>query len=305
MVATLDTEIARLLLTGQIPVEPLTPEAGPRRYFRSLDPKVQGWLWVKSEAPPPLATTSWLGQLGIRVPRIGANTAEAYLVEDLGDRHLHQVQDLSYEEELLGDLRILAGNELPEDHPNRQWSLDKQLFCKELRIFREWYVQAFRKRAWSPAQATEIDGVCEDLATQAARKPWTVQHRDMHCRNVLVCPDGKTAWIDHQDLRPGPVFYDLASLKTDAYRNLHPRTEQRLQQEIEAIGELHGWNAGNTQERFQTTALQRVLKALGTFGRLLVTGRTDYKNAEIRARRYAVQMLRNHARYRVLHKWVH
>ena len=97
--------------------------------------------------------------------------------------------------------------------------------------------------------------------------------------------------IDHQDLRPGPLYYDLASLWTDAYVDLPDGVWPLLCAERRALAALHGLDGEEAAERFTATALQRVLKALGTFAMLLARGRSDYAPAERRARAAALALV--------------
>jgi len=280
----------------------LTPEASPRRYFRpqvevhppGLDEKqtkVARWLLVLSEDAPPLATAHLLSERGVRVPRLGPGCDGAYLVEDLGDRHLHHDPSLVHYNALLDSWQPFAFEPLPNEHPNAGLALDEALFTRELRMFQKRYLQAFRGGAEEGAIASRIDACCSALAHVAAQGPSCLQHRDFHSRNILLPEQGPLAWIDHQDLRRGPLFYDLASLYTDAYLDLPDQVYARLRAEVGPLGACFGMDLGEAQDRFQLSALQRVLKALGTFGNLLVAGREDYAEAEERARGFAIALL--------------
>jgi aminoglycoside/choline kinase family phosphotransferase len=64
--------------------------------------------------------------------------------------------------------------------------------------------------------------------------------------------------LDHQDLRPGPRFYDLASLLNDS---LFPPPE--LEEELLAALAV----SGEDVSRYRQAAVQRTLKAVGTYAR--------------------------------------
>ncbi|MGB0952600.1 MAG: phosphotransferase [Planctomycetota bacterium] len=280
----------------------LTPEASPRRYFRlqsevsppGLDEeqaKVQQWLLVLSEDAPPLATAHLLSARGVRVPLLGPCCEGAYLVEDLGDRHLWHEPSLENYNALLDGWQLFAFEPLDAEHPNADLALDETLFTRELVMFQERYLEAFRGGASEGFIAEEIARTCKELAKVAAQGPTCLQHRDFHSRNILLPKAGPLAWIDHQDLRRGPLFYDLASLYTDAYLDLPDQVYARLRAEVGPLGACFGLQLEEAQDRFHLSALQRVLKALGTFGNLLVQGRDDYAEAEERARGFAVALL--------------
>jgi aminoglycoside/choline kinase family phosphotransferase len=281
--------LLREALAAEAEHEALTPEAGDRRYFRP--DATPGWLLVRTATPPPRPSADWLTERGVRVPRLGAATAGGYLVEDLGDRHLWHAPTVVHYREVLTAARRLAGGCLPAGHPCAGRALDAALFRTELGMFRELWVQERRGRFRTSGAASALDAACDGLARAAAAPPWRVQHRDLHSRNVLLPAGGGVALIDHQDLRPGPLFYDLASLVTDAYLDLPPEVDAALQAEVTTLGREAGLSAGEARRRFQATALQRVLKALGTFARLLRAGREDYAAAEARALAHARRLL--------------
>ena len=270
---------------------PLTPEAGERRYFRPDAAAARGWLLVRSPDPPPRASAEWLEACGVRVPRLGAALDDAYLVEDLGDRPLCHEPTAERYRQLLEAWRRLAARPLPADHPCAGRALDAALFRKELELFRELWLGKLRRRASSPAQAAAVAAACDRLAEQAAAAPWCPQHRDFHSRNVLLPPSGGVALIDHQDLRPGPLFYDLASLATDAYVDPPGAVAALLRAEVLHLGRERGLSPEESRLRFHRSALQRVLKALGTFARMLLADRPDYADAEARASVHARALL--------------
>jgi aminoglycoside/choline kinase family phosphotransferase len=94
-------------------------------------------------------------------------------------------------------------------------------------------------------------------------------HRDYHSRNLML-HEGALYIIDFQDARMGPDTYDLASLLRDSYVDLTPAQVDEL---IAFFLALKARAGGPTRveevefrRRFDLMALQRNLKALGTFG---------------------------------------
>jgi N-acetylmuramate 1-kinase len=311
--------IRRGWLDGRYPSQLLTAEASDRRYFRSDHPDTRGWLRVTSSDSAPLATTEFLQGVGVRVPRLADSKEGVYLVEDLGDRHLAHEPTLTAYREVLQMRQKLADAHLPNGHANSELALDEALFLHELAIFRESYLFGWRKRETAAAlqkaaqgnssggtsidqgqlatavdpgvQAAQMRKASEIVAAQAAAGPQCLQHRDFHSRNVLLPAEGGVALIDHQDLRRGPLYYDLASLLTDAYLDLPCLVRDLLQDQIEAWAPTVGLSPEQAAHHYRWTALQRVLKALGTFGRLLQAGREEYRHAELRAVRHAADLL--------------
>lgn len=305
---------AAFLLGAPTELTALTPEVSPRRYFRpsnspafppsstssgssatALTTAAQAsepsWLLVLSPAPAPEPTTGFLRDIGIRVPKIGASMEGAYLVEDLGDEHLVHAPTLANYEDLVISWLSFAQAELPERHPNHRFALDRALFDVELNMFRDSYLLGFRDLSLSESDLGLVQEAIQELAKLASAGPQCLQHRDFHSRNILIPSEGPTAWIDHQDLRTGPLFYDLASLYTDAYVQLPDDVFELLRAQIMPLGEQTGLHPEDALEQFLFTALQRVLKALGTFGKVLTAGRNDFASAESQARMFAISLL--------------
>jgi aminoglycoside/choline kinase family phosphotransferase len=294
-------DAAAFLLGAPTALTALTPEVSPRRYFRpqnsapaadvAASTSEPSWLVVLSSAPAPEATTDFLRNLGIRVPRIGASIEGAYLVEDLGDQHLVHAPTLANYEDLVISWMSFAQAELPQGHPNRRFKLDQGLFNKELSMFLESYLLGFRGLHFSASELAIVQENLQQLAELASAGPQCLQHRDFHARNILLPNAGPTAWIDHQDLRSGPLYYDLASLYTDAYVQLPDDVFELLRAQVMPLGEQTGLHPEDALEQFLLTALQRVLKALGTFGKVLLAGRQDFVAAESQARMFANALL--------------
>ncbi len=297
-----DLADAEALLNGEIPVAPLAVEASLRRYLRPLESEPGGWLLVESPDPPPVETSEWLEERGVRVPRLGKVAEGRYLVEDLGDRLLAHAPTLGAYQALWRAWEAFAHTPLPSRLGNSALALDEALFVEELAIFKTSWVMDFRGNAWAPTEEAEFDQACGDLAREAARGPGCVQHRDFHSRNVLLVEDG-VALIDHQDLRQGPLFYDLASLMTDAYTPLPEGVTEFLGERFKILGRRYRLGPEEASQRLHASSLQRALKALGTFGRLLVGGRDEYAEPEARVRQLALSLLQD-SPFQAISSWV-
>ncbi len=86
----------------------------------------------------------------------------------------------------------------------------------------------------------------------------TFGHRDFHSRNMLYHGDD-VYLVDFQDSLVGPVFYDLVSFVFDAYLDLKSLG-------IFFLDSLRERGMVVDEEQYFLTALQRNVKALGTFG---------------------------------------
>jgi N-acetylmuramate 1-kinase len=266
-------------------VVPLTGDASDRRYFRVL---------LKNEAPQVLAVhpgpiefetlpfvnvSRLLSAMPVPVPRILAHNDELGIMsqQDLGDvtlqAHLGAAsaaehaalyrQAVSFIETLQRRGRDL---ESAEYMPYRI-AFDVEKLTWELQFFVRHFLDAYRGAALSPAEREALAAEFSAIASELAAEPRVLCHRDYHSRNLML-HENNLYIIDFQDARLGPDTYDLVSLLRDSYVDF---TEQQVEELIAFFLALHSeWgSAADPQEfrrRFDVMALQRNVKALGTFG---------------------------------------
>jgi aminoglycoside/choline kinase family phosphotransferase len=88
--------------------------------------------------------------------------------------------------------------------------------------------------------------------------------------NVFCRPDGGILLVDFQGMRLGPAAYDLASLLCDAYVSiLDDAARMRL---LERYARALPGGGGDAIRLFPWAAVQRLVQALGAFGRLTELG---------------------------------
>ncbi len=180
--------------------------------------------------------------------------------------------------------------------------LDEELFVRELRFFVEHFVVGHLAVRPGAAFLGHLDGLLRGLAAEAAATPSALCHRDYHSRNLIAVPTGSDGSavlpvapgqggagapegaelrvIDHQDTRLGPRTYDLMSLVRDPYiapaeesdlgvaagdAPTPPRPEPDLTARFREAAGVRESPAALAAEQ-DTVALQRHLKALGTYG---------------------------------------
>ena len=105
----------------------------------------------------------------------------------------------------------------------------------------------------------ELEAVAEELQRQ---RPVLV-HRDFQSSNVLYRKDDTFAFIDFQGMRLGAAAYDLASLLYDPYVPLDEKARV-------ALARLY------PVEKLAFGAVQRLVQALGAFGRLASVGQPQF-----------------------------
>jgi hypothetical protein len=169
----------------------------------------------------------------------------------------------------LEPLVTLAGLE-PSDLPSWNPPLDRMRLRWELAGFELWFVRHHLQFTPTPAIGHWLD----DLAAAIDTHPRRVCHRDYHLNNLFVLADGSVGLIDYQDVLVGPDTYDAVSL-------LGERALPRLLEEEERAEVQEAW-AENTdvrpawRERWHLVRVQRALKVLGTFSRLVTSGAEPY-----------------------------
>lgn len=245
----------------------------------------------------------WFGTAGVRVPRVFGTTARALLVEDGGDLLLAECDasaalEARYEEaaRIIG---ALQDHGLLAAPPNPDLQLDRDRLRFELDVTEEHAVQGWQKAGSSSRR----DRAFDRLAGAVAALPRRLCHRDFHSRNLLV--DGDLMVVDFQDAMSGPLFYDLASLLCDDYRDVPDGCAARATGTfwggIDAPLRVHdGFGVPDAPETLPPaarqglalTAAQRSLKALGTFGyQVGVAGRPEYADYARRTWRHARRSL--------------
>lgn len=244
-------------------LEPLAGDVSARRYLRA---KGRGGSLVVALYPPSLrpacerflATGALLGDAGLRVPSVFASDCRSgmMLLEDLGEPTLYGLRDRSWSvlglhlEQAVRDARRIAT--VPAA-PVRELSppLDGALLERELEQTWRSFLDP-RQLTGGPRSAAALRSALAELCRRLDEAPRVPCHRDFMARNLVPLPDGRLGLLDHQDLRLGPPFYDLASLLNDS---LFPPAA--------LVRELLGSDADDTG--YHRAAAQRALKAVGTF----------------------------------------
>ena len=102
----------------------------------------------------------------------------------------------------------------------------------------------------------------QDQRLLPAQEPQVLMHRDLQSTNFLRTPGGM-ALIDYQGMRAGPAAYDVASLLADPYVDRAAEVQLRL---LTAYAEAGGEPIAESV--YRAAAVQRLIQALGAYGRL-------------------------------------
>lgn len=201
-----------------------------------------------------------------------------FLVEDAGERdlsdHFRLGNPVDREDRIRKVLALLPKiQSLPAEIMTVNPPLDEEWLTRELGHTREWYLSAHLRKEHEEKAGQFLN----DLAKRVGAYPRSFCHRDFHANNILLREDGRTFLVDVQDARLGPRFYDPVSLLYErALTELSKNTREfLLRHTVNTLYRLT-WSP-QLREEILYTALQRCLKALGTFARQVESGRETYR----------------------------
>ena len=316
----IDQYLNEVGLASRANVVPLTGDASDRRYFR---------VWMRDDEPsqvlavhpgaidfaqlPFVNVCTLLAAMPVPVPKIlGHSDALGVIaLEDLGDVTLQAhlgtatpAEHAALYREAVGLIETLQrrGAELASSsYVPYGIAFDVDKLTWELQFFQKHFLEAYRGAAISDVQrealAQEYAAIVEELAAE----PRVLCHRDYHSRNLMLHNEALHI-IDFQDARMGPDTYDLVSLLRDSYMDFD---EKDVDEHIAFFLALRGQRAEAMSEfrrRFDLMALQRNLKALGTFGfQTTSRGNPVYIQYIPRTLSYARATLERHPRFERLH----
>jgi aminoglycoside/choline kinase family phosphotransferase len=161
------------------------------------------------------------------------------------------------------------GAELASDaYPPYAVAFDVEKLTWELEFFVRHFLLAYRGALPDEPVRVALREEWSAIVEALAAEPRVLCHRDYHSRN-LMWHDETLYVIDFQDARMGPDTYDLASLLRDSYVDLPEAAVDDLIDYFVALTRGSAAPAPGDpgfRHRFDLMALQRNLKALGTFG---------------------------------------
>jgi aminoglycoside/choline kinase family phosphotransferase len=268
-------------------VLPLTGDASDRKYFRALlgsDPSIVLALHagpIEFERMTFVAVARLMEQIPLPIPAILHHSDALGIMglEDLGDvtlqAHLGAASPAEhaalYREavSLIATLQQRGAELASDDCAPYTVAFDVEKLTWELEFFVKHFVVAYRGAAPSEAVREALRTEWSAIVDELAAEPRVLCHRDYHSRNLML-HDGALVIIDFQDARMGPDTYDLASLLRDSYVDLSPQQVDELVAYFLALQPAaparDSGHAAEFRRRFDVMALQRSLKALGTFG---------------------------------------
>ena len=301
------------LADRQARVVPLTGDASDRKYFRII-PADGAPIVLALHAGPiafaslPFANTAeLLRHVPLPVPMVldHSDALGIIVLQDLGDVTLQAhlgaatpAEHAALYRQAVSFIELLQrrGADLASDAylPYRM-AFDVEKLTWELDYFVRNFIEGYRGITLSPGAKTALGEEWMPIVEELASEPRVLCHRDYHSRNLMLHQDSLYI-IDFQDARMGPDTYDLVSLLRDSYLDIKEATLNELIAYFMAL-------KGNKDEqefrrRFDLMAVQRNLKALGTFGYQTAVRRNPvYIQYMPRTLRYARTNLDKYARF--------
>ena len=220
-----------------------------------------------------------LESAGVPVPGILADRPGILVMEDLGDDSLEKrakakgvdmVKLYTPVVEALARMHEKGADAAGDSELEASFGPD--LFKWERDLFEEHCVKG---RFGFDGLPDDVREELEGVAMELSRKRPVLVHRDFQSSNVLYRGD-KPVFIDFQGMRLGPAAYDLASLLYDPYVDLSDKDRK-------ALASVYAAAAGEPLEELQLAAVQRLVQALGAFGRLASVGKPEFARHTLRA----------------------
>jgi aminoglycoside/choline kinase family phosphotransferase len=290
-------EYARERFGPETAVIALAGDASTRAYYRAVPAEGESHVVAAYSAAfdpagfPFLEATALLQACGVPVPDVLGTDGPRGLIllEDLGDRSLQDAAqgapgtkedaaEMLYTQ-AVEIIARLQGEGTPRVsdriHAGRE-ALDAERFRFELGYFFDNLVLGLRQRTPGVARRREINEAMDALCADLDGEPRVLCHRDFHSRNIMVGSDDELSCVDHQDARLGPDTYDLVSLLRDPYVDL---PEDRVTRMIDHYRAATGTTETllHFRQRFDRMAVQRTLKAAGTYaGQMVLHQRDSY-----------------------------
>ncbi|HNV03993.1 MAG TPA: phosphotransferase [Vicinamibacterales bacterium] len=298
-------------------VVPLTGDASDRRYFRVIRRDGASIVLALHAAPfsydtlPFVNVAGLLAQVPVPIPAILGHADDLGILEqqDLGDvtlqAHLGAARPHQHAALYRQAIAFIAaiqrrGAELASDrYVPYGVAFDVEKLTWELDFFVKHFVVAYRGAEIAASDREALSGEFAQIAQELAGEPRVLCHRDYHSRNLML-REGRLFIIDFQDARMGPDTYDLASLLRDSYVDIDDAAVEDSLAYFLALrgGTAPEGSAAEFRRRFDLMALQRNLKALGTFGYQTATRRNPvYIQYMPRTLHYARATLSKHERF--------
>lgn len=220
------------------------------------------------------AHARWLASKGMAVPKVLAARPDLKMLvlENAGSTDLasyaRRAGTLAAYKPAVEALAAFGKLGDAADLPPLEPAFDAALWRQEQGLFKEFALG----RRYGRACPEGVEKDFAKLSEALEKEPRALVHRDFQSSNILWKNDTMRL-IDFQGMRMGPALYDLASLLYDPYARL-------TDADREALAALYARESGREQTRVAEAlpfaAAQRLVQALGAYGRLASVGQPGF-----------------------------
>jgi len=258
-------------------LEPITPDASHRRYFRL---QYTGRSLIAMDSPPdrePLAAfltvAALMAEAGLHVPEVLAADREAgfALLSDLGHHTLLEVLSPGNADALFALSIDALVRWQQATRPACLPEYSTELLRAELKLFVEHYLGWHLGLSASAIADSGLDPLFDALVARARAQAQVFVHRDFMPRNLMLSKPTPGV-LDFQDAVLGPITYDPVCLFMDAFISWpFERVEAWLlgyQRQALRAGLPVPADAAVFLSDCRWMAVQRHIKVLGVFARI-------------------------------------
>lgn len=278
-------------------ISQLTPDASTREFFRIFWNNKTAIACVYPEKIdenlPQIDVTNLFRAANLPVAEIYDFDSDSGTVihEDFGDVILRDVLIASDEKsknvlleksiDLVAEIQAATDKGFEMNSIASRLKFDEEKLLWELNFFKTHYFESLKRRPLSAIDNENLIAEFTELARELESYAKYLCHRDFHAANLMIVGENTLKIIDHQDARIGAAAYDLVSLLLDRVTEIP--TEKWLDEKksyfLNARGNL-GLDKISSKDfdyEFDLTAIQRCLKASGTFANQTANfGKTRY-----------------------------
>lgn len=265
----------------------IAPDASTRRHFRGAGPGGRSEVVALYTEGDEGILDRWISchkllSPHVRVPEVflSDRAVPALLLEDFGALDLSErarrepkkrMELYTAAVEAAAQLRRIPPTAPAELNPQ----LDAALFRRELELTRTEFFQGLLGQKWEGRRRAAWDEWVFRLGERLDALPRITCHRDFHGNNLFPLAGAVVGVIDIQDLRAGPLGYDLTSLlfERDAVLLIDDELSDDL---LRDYARKLGLGVSDLTKAIRLCRLQRGWKAVGTFARQIRRGREDY-----------------------------
>ncbi|MBI4454458.1 MAG: phosphotransferase [Acidobacteria bacterium] len=268
-------------------VSKLMGDASTRQYFRLIMEDSQSFIVAvypesfELENFPYYQVYKLFRRVGVPVPEALAFDGRRGIVmqQDLGNESLQRrllglplagwEPLLKQAIDLIARVQSEGTQHCPGEYQACQLAFDYEKLLFEFDFFFQHYVAGYRGMEWDETRRLALYGEFEAISHELASQPRYLAHRDYHCRNIMLVHD-QMYLIDFQDARMGPAAYDLVSILKDSI-DMTESTMHLLVRYFLSLKHLRSEDYCDFWKQFEVMSVQRLLKALGTYGYQITT----------------------------------